>query len=98
MRSSTSAFREVRSDLLAHIRANHSRKTNRPSSHAVRAFEWFMEKQTEDEYRAVFLHFVSRALSDYWLHRTKGHDPPRVSAEDYLGLLVERVLHGEPAR
>ena len=83
-------FQEVRADLVDHIRAKHSRKTNRPSSHAVGAFEWFMEEQTEDEFRDVFLQFVSKAVSDYWAHVTEGHALPAASAEDYLRWLVER--------
>jgi hypothetical protein len=85
-------FQEVRADLVDHIRAKHSRRTNRPGSHAVGAFESFMEEQTEDEFRDVFLQFVSRAVSDYWAHMTEGHAAPAASsAEDYLRLLVERI-------
>jgi hypothetical protein len=84
-------FQEVRADLVDHIRAKHARGTNGPSSHAVGAFEWFMEEQTEDEFRDVFLQFVSKTVSDYWAHVTEGHAAPAASAEDYLRLLVERI-------
>jgi hypothetical protein len=86
-------FIQVRFDQVDHIRARHPRseRTHLPSSHPVTAFELFMEWQTEREFREVFLHFVSRAVTDYWSHVTEGHPASLVSAEDYLRWLVERI-------
>ena len=50
-----------------------------------------MEQQTEDEFREVFLQFVSHAVSDYWAHVTEGHAAPAASSEDYLRWRVGRI-------
>jgi hypothetical protein len=86
-------FIQVRFDQVDHIRARHPRseRTHLPSSHSVTAFEMLMEWQTEREFREVFLHFVSRAVTDYWSHVTEGHPASPVSAEDHLRWLVERI-------
>jgi hypothetical protein len=57
-----------------------------------------MEEQTADEYRDLFLLGVSGTVSQYWKHLTEGHDAPKGSAEDYLGLLVDRVRRHPKAR
>jgi hypothetical protein len=66
-------FREVRLDEVDHIRAKHSRRSDRPGSHPVMAFEALMELQTEREFREVFWLVVSRAVTEYWSHVTEGH-------------------------